>query len=86
MAPKENRSKIKAFRRKLVDEPTDDEWTPQLSGSLEVYDVSSDPQAEVPQTRAAATRAVHTQAQANNPSQSKEEGSEEIGSCMPQMT
>lgn len=59
MAPKGNHSKIKAFKRKLRDEPTNNEpsdtkQTPQLSGSLEIFDAQPDPEAPRPQTRAAA--------------------------------
>lgn len=62
MAPKGNCSKIEAFRRKLIDELTDDERTPQPSGSFEIYDVLPDPEDGVPQTRAATDRAAQTQA------------------------
>lgn len=42
------------MRKRLRDEPSDDEQTTQLSGSLEVLEVSLDPEATVPQTREAA--------------------------------
>lgn len=65
---------MEASRRKLKDEPmdgepSDTEQTLQLSGSLEILDISPDLEAKVPQTRARATRVRRTQAQADTLSQ-----------------
>lgn len=69
--------KIEAFIRELIDEPTNNEWTSQSSGSLEIHDVSSDLEVEVPQTITAVARSALTQALVDSPSQFEEEGSEE---------
>lgn len=68
-----------------MDEPTDNEQTPQPSGSLQVHNVSSDLEAEVTQTRAAAAKIVHIQVQDDSPSPYEEEGSAETESSLPQM-
>lgn len=89
MAPKWNRLKIEAFRRKLIDDPTDDDRSSdeqtQLSWSVEIYNTKPNLEVPYPQTRAEA-RVGQSQAQKDSPSQSHEEGSEETACSMPQMT
>lgn len=55
--PNGNHSKFEAFRRKFRDKPKDDEpsdteQAPQVSGSLEIFDVQPDLEVPPPQTRA----------------------------------
>lgn len=57
MSPKCECSEVKAIRRKLKDEPSNDkdsgeEQSPQLSGSLDILDAQPDPTTSIPQIRA----------------------------------
>lgn len=65
MAPKSRSATIKALKRRLVDKPSEVEKLgdnqAQLSWSIEVHRVSSDLEAEVPQTRVATALATQTQ-------------------------
>lgn len=83
MAPKGKCSKIKAFKKKLIDEPTNEEHSD--NESLKVVNVLLDPEVRVPPTRAA-TKAAQTQAHVDIPSQSDEERNDESDDILPQMT
>lgn len=63
------------MRRRLRDDPSDNEHTTPLSGSLEVLDSYLDLEASRPYTKAA-VKVRETWAQVASPSQSKEEGSD----------
>lgn len=89
MALKGQRQKVEAFRRKLIDEPTNTEHSgdeqSQLSGPMQNYDTQTDLAAPSPQTRAAAKRA-QTHASGDSPFQYDEEGNDESVNGLPQMT
>lgn len=85
MALKGKWPEIEAFRKQLIDEPTDDEWSPQPSGSVEMYDNQPDLVAPQLYMRAIATT-MQPETQHDSPSQYYKEGSERTRSSMPQMT
>lgn len=83
MTPKSKGTEIEAMRRWLSDEPSDNDQTTQMSGSLEIPDVQPDLEAAIPQTRAT-TRAGQTQAPISCSPQFEEGNNNR--SKLPQMT
>lgn len=81
MAPKSKDATMEAFKRWLVNEPSEvehsDDNQAQLSGSIEAMNIRPDPKAEVPQMRAANIQAAQTSVHDVRSSQSDEEGSDD---------